>query len=85
MDEEEIILVHYIEYMSTRGFPIKAYAWAIGKKRQGGKGDPFGASGPSNNWCKGFKKRHPDLKKRIPDNLDRARAPREDIISDFFQ
>lgn len=75
--DEDTSLVHYIEYMAKRGFPLSitqilGYAFCIAKER--GKGDIFKKSGPSKKWWRGFKKRHPNLGLRRPDALDRGRA-----------
>ena len=74
--ENEISICGYIDYMAQRGFPltvntIMMIAWAVDKKTGGNK---FGERGPSETWWHSFKSRHPDLKLRKPDSLDRGRA-----------
>ncbi|WAQ96793.1 hypothetical protein MAR_029483, partial [Mya arenaria] len=41
--------------------------------KERGKGDVFKKTGPSKKWWRGFKQRHPELRLRRPDSLDRGR------------
>jgi hypothetical protein len=82
--EEENSLVSYIEYMAKRGFPltiplVSGFAWCIPKQR--GKGDVFTKCGPTKRWWQGFQKRHPQLRLRSPDSLDRGRASMGNVYS----
>lgn len=88
--EDEISLVHYIEYMAQRGFPlsvsqVKGFAWCIAKEHPNER--IFRESGPSEKWWRGFKKRHPDIALRRPDQLDRGRAAmgNVNVMKDYFQ
>ncbi|KAJ8041608.1 Jerky protein-like-like [Holothuria leucospilota] len=74
-DSEEM-LNQYIQYMAHRAFPLTVnqilmFAWTIDKASGSNK---FGENGPSYHWWRGFKARHPDLRLRRPDPLDRSRA-----------
>ena len=70
-------MVSYLLYMAKQGFPltpkmVSAFAWAIAMKV--GRADRFPKTGPSKNWFTRFRKRHPQLRLRKMDNLERARA-----------
>ena len=87
--EEESALCNYITYMANRGFPltiqqILGFAWCIAKEH--GK-RVFTKNGPSRNWWRFFKKRHPELKLRRPDALDRGRAALGNVgaLRDYFK
>ncbi|KAJ8018254.1 hypothetical protein HOLleu_43854 [Holothuria leucospilota] len=74
-DSEET-LNQYIQYIALRAFPltvnqISMFAWTIDKASGSNK---FGENGPSYHWWRRFKARHPDLRLRRPDPLDRSRA-----------
>ncbi|XP_078606575.1 uncharacterized protein LOC144879208 [Branchiostoma floridae x Branchiostoma japonicum] len=79
--EDEEALVGYAKYMSDRGFPLtvrvtKALAQQIEIKRAKGRGESprFKEAGPGKKWWRGFKRRHPDISLRSPDQLDKERA-----------
>ena len=76
-EEDENVLVKYIKYMGSIGYPlnvqvIKAFAWSVGKR----SANPqcFTECGPSDKWWRGFRKRHPSLTLRKPDKLNRRRT-----------
>ena len=74
--EEEVALIHYIDYMHGRHFPlnlaqVKAFAWQIALRS--GRKNKFGAEGPTEKWWRCFKARHPNVSMHVADNLDRGR------------
>ena len=82
--DEEQALVVYIEYMANRGFPLTigliiGFAWCIAKTN--GKAHAFKKTGPTKQWWNDFKKRHPHLRLRRPDTLDRGRATMGNVWS----
>ena len=82
--DEEQALVVYIEYMANRGFLLTigliiGFAWCIAKTN--GKAHAFKKTGPTKQWWNGFKKRHPHLRLRRPDTLDRGRATMGNVWS----
>ena len=88
--EEETSLVKYVEYMAGRGFPLTvdqlcSFAFAIAKSA--GKSDVFSESGPSQMWWRGFKNRHPNIRLRRPDILDRGRSAMTNVtvLSEYFE
>lgn len=88
--EEDLALCNYITYMASRGFPLSVdqllgFAWCIAKER--GKESVFCKTGPSRKWWRGFKRRHPDLRLRRPDALDRGRACLGNVnaVRDYFE
>ncbi|WAR02487.1 hypothetical protein MAR_009045 [Mya arenaria] len=75
--------------MAKRGFPltigqVTGFAWCIAKER--GKGDVFKKTGPSKKWWRGFKQRHPELRLRRPDSLERGRVTMGNVhsIREYF-
>ncbi|XP_019628182.1 PREDICTED: uncharacterized protein LOC109472769 [Branchiostoma belcheri] len=80
-DDEEQALVVYAKYLAAKGFPLtvramKALAHEIELKASKARSEPskFTESGPGQKWWRGFRRRHPDLTLRSPDQLDRERA-----------
>ena len=74
--EEETELVRYIKFMAKIGHPlkinqIKCFAGDIAKDNGVSR---FGELGPGWTWWNKFHKRHPDIKLRTPDTLNRGRA-----------
>ena len=74
--EDEEILVGYINYMASINHPlsvsdIKIFAWSVGKRSS--DPDCFGKNGPTHKWWRGFRDRHPRLRSRKADRLDRRR------------
>ena len=67
-NEEEILLVNYIKYMFSHGFPLN-----IKQVRGYGRSDQFKESGPSEKRWRGFKKHHTkEITLSKLDNLDRG-------------
>ena len=88
-DEEEESLVKYCFYMAEHRFPITraqviGLAWAIAVRQ--GK-ECFLNTGPTLRWWKGFRNRHPELRLRKPESIDRGRVANatEEIIGDYFE
>ena len=77
-EDEERILVDYCMFMVKCSHPltvpvVQAFTWAIVRKNN--QPSRFHAkNGPSWKWRQGFKKRHPEISLRKPDNLDRGRS-----------
>lgn len=73
---QEKSLVNYLLYMAERGFPltrtmVKAFALAIAKRS--GCAYRFNEElGPSDHWWQLFKKRHPIIRLRKADSLERS-------------
>ena len=73
-EDEERILVDYCMFMAKCSNPltvlvVKAVAWAIVRKSN--QPSRFHATnGPSWKWWQGFKKIHPEIFFKKPDNLD---------------
>ena len=74
--------------MAPHAFPlnikqIKDFTWAIGGR---GCEKQFKEGGPTEKWWRGFKKQHPDLSSRTPDNLDRgqSRMANENVVKSYF-
>ena len=87
--EEEASIVSYVEYMHERRFPITrsqviSLAWAVDLKRESGRA--FGENGPSLNWWRGFRNRHPELTFRTTESIDRGRVvnANEETIGQYF-
>ncbi len=87
---QEKSLVNYLLYMAERGFPltrtmVKAFALAIAKRS--GCAYRFNEElGPSDHWWQLFKKRHPIIRLRKADSLERSRAEhlQEDVTMEYF-
>ena len=77
-EDEESILVDYCMFMAKCSHPltvpvVKACVWAIVRKSY--RPSRFHATNcPSWKWWQGFKKRHPEISLRKPDNIDRGRS-----------
>ena len=90
-EDEESILVEYCMFMAKCSHPlivpvVKAFAWAIVRKSN--RPSRFHATnGPSWKWWQGFKKRHPEISLRKPDNLDRGRSRMNNqvVMDKFFK
>ncbi len=88
--EEESSLVQYLLYMAQRGFPLtrtmtKAFAWAISKRS--GTDNRFSKSdGPGEHWWQLFRSRHPEIRLRKSDNLERSQAEalNPTIVEEYF-
>ena len=88
-EEDEAILVEYITYMASVGYPlsvseVKLFALSIAKRSS--TPDTFGEAGPSDKWWRGFKQRHDDLTLRKPDKLDRKRnnMSKKSVVDSHF-
>ncbi|KAI8487400.1 hypothetical protein Bbelb_348690 [Branchiostoma belcheri] len=91
--EEEEALVEYSKYLAERGFPLtvrvlKALAHQIELKRANslGESSKFSEAGPGKRWWRGFRRRHPELSLRSPDQLDKERAmfATERVVFEYF-
>ncbi|XP_066279931.1 uncharacterized protein [Branchiostoma lanceolatum] len=92
-EEEETALCEYAKYLADRGFPltvrvIKALAHQIEIKQAKARGSSskFKETGPGKKWWRGFRRRHPDLSLRSPDQLDKERAmfATQKVVIDYF-
>ena len=88
--EEESALEAYLLYMAERGFPLttkmaQAFAWAIAF-RSGTQGRFNESTGPGKHWWQNFKARHPSLRLRTADYLERSRASalNREVIDNYF-
>ena len=88
--EEESALEAYLLYMAERGFPLttkmaQAFAWAIAF-RSGTQGCFNESTGPGKHWWQNFKARHPSLRLRTADNLERSRASalNREVVDNYF-
>ena len=90
-EDEEKILVDYCMFMAKCSHPltvpvVKAFASAIVRKsNQPSRFHP--TNGPSWKWWQGFKKRHPEISLRKPDNLNRGRSRMNNqvVMDKFFK
>lgn len=91
---QETSLVQYVKYCAERAFPltrkmIKAFAreMIIKEQSQDNELTVNVNYGPSNKWFRGFMKRHPELRIRTPDSIDRGRygMANTTVINNHFQ
>ena len=90
-EDEERILVDYCMFMAKCSHlltvpVVKAFAWAIARKSN--QPSRFHATnGSSWKWWQGFKRRHPEISLRKPDNLDRGRSRMNNqiVMDNFFK
>ena len=89
--DEERILIDYCIFITKCSHPltvpvVKAFPWAIVRKSN--RPSRFHATnGPSWKWWQGFKKRHPEISLRKPDNLNRGRSRMNNqvVMDKFFK
>ena len=86
--ETESVLVRYLQYMGTKGFPLTKKTLQVVTKQVVDKmriKNPFGDHGPSRKWVRNFLKRHRrDLSLRTPDPIDVSRAALTQSDVDIF-
>ena len=89
--DEERILIDYCIFITKCSHPltvpvVKAFPWAIVRKSN--RPSRFHATnGLSWKWWQGFKKRHPEISLRKPDNLNRGRSRMNNqvVMDKFFK
>lgn len=86
--EEEAKVVGWVIAMAHAGFPVneKILMIQVGEAvKHLGKPDAFKTELPSRGWVQRFMKRHPQLSRRIANNLAKRRVVRAEDIRQWFQ